>query len=99
MTIKCLGTAKLKKSETGEIFEVCPNDLEWEVVDVEEKKMGAELHYSAQLFFYSKQKELEAEVIWDVWEYPIGSINHQEIQLENCQILKNFDDFLSESIL
>lgn len=45
MTIHCSGKAKIRIPETGEVLEVSPDDLEWEIGDdSEERQMGAEIH-------------------------------------------------------
>lgn len=98
MTIQCVGIAKLKIPETGEVFEVRPDDLEWEVVEADERSMGAELHHCATFSFYSEQGEFEVEVEWDVWEYPIGSIECTDVEARGCKLLQDFDEFLSNSL-
>lgn len=91
MGIRCEGIAKLKIPETDEIFEVHPEDLEWEHIDTEEKSMGAELYYSAVFYFYSEKEGFEVKVEWDVWEYPIGSIECINTECDGCEILENFE--------
>lgn len=90
MGIRCEGTAKLKVLETDEVFEVHPDDLEWELVDADERPMGAELYYSAAFYFYSEQEGFEVKVEWDAWEYPIGTIECVNVECDGCELLEDF---------
>jgi|688.fasta_scaffold285277_1 hypothetical protein len=90
MGIRCEGTAKLKILETDEVFEVNPDDLEWELVDADERPMGAELYYSAAFYFYSEQEGFEVKVEWDAWEYPIGTIECVNVECDGCELLEDF---------
>lgn len=90
MGIRCEGTAKLKILETDEVFEVNPDDLEWEFVDADERPMGAELYYCAAFYFYSEQEGFEVKVEWDAWEYPIGTIECVNVECEGCELLEDF---------
>jgi hypothetical protein len=90
MGIRCEGTAKLKILETDEVFEVNPDDLEWELVDADERSMGAELYYSAAFYFYSEQEGFEVKVEWDAWKYPIGTIECVNVECDGCELLENF---------
>ena len=98
MTIKCAGIARVKVPETGEVFQVYPDDLEWEIVETEERQMGPELNYCASFSFSSEQNEFEVEVEWNVWEYAIGFINHTDFEVRDCELLENFSDFSSDSL-
>lgn len=91
MSIRCEGTAKLRILGTDETFEVNPEDLEWEHIDTEEKSMGAELYYSATFYFYSEKEGCEVRVEWDVWEYPIGTIECVNTECDGCEILEDFE--------
>jgi hypothetical protein len=90
MGIRCEGTAKLKILETDEVFEVNPDDLEWELVDADERPMGAELYYCAAFYFYSEQEGFEVKVEWDAWEYPIGTIECVNVECDGCELLEDF---------
>ncbi len=98
MSIKCMGIARLKIPETGEVFQVYPDDLEWEIVEADERQMGPELYYCAKFSLYSEQEEFEVEVEWNVWEYPIGDINHTDFEVRDCELLENFAQFYSDSL-
>lgn len=90
MGIRCEGTAKLRVLDTDEVFEVNSDDLEWELVETDERSMGVELYYSATFYFYSEQGSGEVQVEWDAWEYPIGAIECVNVQCEGCELLEDF---------
>ena len=98
MTIRCSGKAKILIPETGEVLEVSSDDLEWEMGDdSEERSMGAELHYYSSVYLESEQGNcVEAE--WDVWEYPIGSIESAEVEVKGGELLEDFDNIWSTSL-
>ena len=47
MRIYCRGKARIRHRETGQIYEIESEELDWDVVDVDERQMGSELHYEA----------------------------------------------------
>lgn len=98
MTIRCSGKAKILIPDTGEVLEVSSDDLEWEIGDdSEERSMGAEVHYYSSVYLESEQGNcVEAE--WDVWEYPIGSIESTEVEVKGGELLEDFDDIWSTSL-
>ncbi|MEA5624705.1 UPF0175 family protein [Nostoc sp. UHCC 0251] len=55
----CTGIAKLTILETGEVFEVSPDDLDWDVGSSSERGMGEELHHYATIIFESEQGRQE----------------------------------------
>jgi hypothetical protein len=96
MTIRCSGKAKILIPETGEILEISPDDLQWEIGDdSEERPMGQEIHYYASVCLESKEGNLiEAE--WDVWEYPLGSIEIADPpQVNGGELIEDFDIWLT----
>ncbi len=98
MTIRCSGKAKILIPETGEVLEVSPDDLEWEIGDdSEERQMGAEIHYYSSVYLKSEEGHcVEAE--WDVWEYPIGDIECANVQVQGGELIEDFDDIWSTTL-
>jgi phage replication-related protein YjqB (UPF0714/DUF867 family) len=70
---------------TSEIVEITPDDLEWEVFDVNERPMGEEIAYAATYYFDV------GEIEWTVWEYPTGATNYSDYRIEGGTLVKNFD--------
>jgi hypothetical protein len=90
----CVGIAKLTIPETGEVFEVSSEDLDWESECSDpDRGMGAELHHSATISFESEQGDYQVEATWNIWEYPVGAINHTDVEVEGGELLQDFDDY------
>jgi len=70
---------------TSETVEITPDDLDWEISEVEERKMGAEIAYAATYYFDV------GEIEWTVWEYPTGATNYSDYRIEGGTLVKNFD--------
>ncbi|MEB3181372.1 MAG: HEPN domain-containing protein [Nostocaceae cyanobacterium] len=88
----CAGIAKLTIPETGEVFEVSPDDLDWESYCADsDRGMGAELHHYATVVFESEQEDYQVEATWNIWEYPIGAINYTNTEVEGGELLQDFD--------
>lgn len=63
-------------------------NLDWEVVEIDEREMGVERLYEAIL-----EKEVEGldeplEVTLRVWEYPEGFANMQEIEVSEGEVIE-----------
>lgn len=90
----CTGIAKLIIPETGEVFEVSSDDLDWDSdCSDPDRGMGAELLHYATITFESEQGNYQVEATWNIWEYPIGAINHIDTEVEGGELLQDFDDF------
>jgi hypothetical protein len=58
----CKGIAKLTIPETGEVFEVNPDDLDWDSdCSDSDRGMGMELHHYATITFESEQGGYQVE--------------------------------------
>lgn len=79
---------KIEIEGTGEILGVSSDEIDWdweeEVID--EREMGSELILS---FTASLTSELgnSFNLCFNVFQYPIGSINYIEVEGEDCEIL------------
>jgi len=90
----CTGTAKLEITETSEVFEVSPDDLDWEsYCSDSDRGMGAEFHHFATVAFDSKQGNYRVEATWNIWEYPVGVLNYTDTEIEGGKLLQDFDDY------
>ena len=90
----CTGIAKLTIPETGEVFEVSSDDLDWESECSDpDRGMGPEFHHSATTIFDSEQGDYQIEVTWNIWEYPIGAINLTSPDIQGGEVLKDFDSY------
>jgi tetratricopeptide (TPR) repeat protein len=94
--VYCNGIAKLHIAETGEVFEVTSDVLEWETECSElDRGMGPEWLHSATINFESRRRSnYQVSATWQVWEYPIGTLDHAEIsEIEGGELLQDFDDY------
>lgn len=86
MHIETIGTARIRHSETGAIYEIEADELEWESVGGSERQMGQETEYAAVV----DHDEL-GELVWRLWEYPFGVENYAEQNLNGHALLENFE--------
>lgn len=86
MHIETTGTARIKHKETGEIFEIEADELDWQSVGGSERQMGPETEYEAAL----SHNEL-GDLTWSLWEYPAGAENYQSNRLNGHELLENFE--------
>lgn len=90
----CTGIAKLTIPETDEVFEVSPDDLDWDSdCSDPDRGMGAELHHYATITFESEQGDYQVEATWNIWEYPIGVVNYANTEVEGGELLQDFNTY------
>lgn len=80
------GLARIRHSDTGDIFEIAADELEWEAVGSEERQMGPENVYAAVV----DHPEL-GQLVWSLWEYPIGMENMIETEVNGHELLENIE--------
>lgn len=66
-------------------FPIEPQDLDWQVVGVEERDMGPETHYAAEV----DHPEL-GRLVWNLWEYPEGVESMRQADASGHEVLKDF---------
>lgn len=86
MRINTAGTARIRHKDTGEIFDIEADELEWEAVGGSERQMGPETEYAAEVH----HPDL-GELVWKLWEYPSGAENYQDQELNGHALVVNFD--------
>jgi len=86
MEIYCRGTAQIRHGETGEIYEIESDELDWDAVGGDERQMGSEIHYEAVI----DHPEL-GELSWGLWEYPIGIENYHITNAGPHEVIRDFD--------
>jgi hypothetical protein len=75
------------------VIPISKEDLNWEQVEVHEKPMGKETHYSAEIDRNCDQCGQKIDIVVDVWEYPEGSFYH-EIHINGKELdHSNEEDF------
>ncbi|MGJ5208125.1 hypothetical protein [Bradyrhizobium sp. HKCCYLR20261] len=86
MQVYCLGTARIRHHDTGEIYEIESDELDWEIVDSDERGMGEALHHEA-----SVDHPVLGLLTWGLWEYPVGAQNHEATDVGQHEIVEDFD--------
>ena len=84
ITIKC---------ENGHVIVIDLEEVspDFEVVETEEREMGVEKCYEAEFTETCDICEEEVTVKLSVWEYPEGVFNHQEITVDNGEVIDECD--------
>lgn len=80
------GAARIRHAETGEIYEVPANELEWAEFASDERQMGPEIGYSAAV-----EHPALGLLTWELWEYPLGAENMKETHVNGHELLANID--------
>lgn len=93
-------TLKFKCSNCGKIhqFDKEEIELDFECVDSDERNMGIENHYEAIVDFECECDNI-IEVIFEIWEYPQGVHNYDDITISNGKLLQSFyftNDFFED---
>ncbi|RXH24111.1 hypothetical protein XH99_28905 [Bradyrhizobium nanningense] len=86
MEVFCIGTARIRHSQTGEIYEIGSDDLDWDMVGGDEQSMGPEFRYEASV----EHADL-GTLTWSLWEYPVGIQNARETDVGQHELLHDFD--------
>lgn len=86
MQIYTRGTARIRHSETGQVYDIDPSEIEWDEVGGEERQMGAEMFYAATI----EHPEL-GSLAWEISEYPIGAENFRETDVGKHELLEDFE--------
>ncbi|EMS95904.1 hypothetical protein H009_19774 [Agrobacterium tumefaciens str. Cherry 2E-2-2] len=86
MEVYCRGTARIRHSATGEIYEIERDELDWDAVGGDERQMGSEIHYEAVI----DHPEL-GELTWGLWEYPVGIENYHATDPGPHEVVEDFD--------
>lgn len=86
MKTYCRGTARIQHHTTGKTYEIDNEDLDWSAVGGDEREMGTEIHYEAAL-----QHPDLGELIWSLWEYPLGIENYRETNVRPHTVIDDFE--------
>jgi hypothetical protein len=92
LSVVAEGTARIRHAETGVVYEIHPDELDWQEVAGEERQMGMEVGYLAQI----DHPDLGA-LEWELWEYPVGAFNDRDVNVGRHTLLDNFSISLGGS--
>lgn len=80
------GKARIRHADSAEIYEIGADQIEFAVIGGDERNMGPETVYSAVV----DHPQL-GQLVWDLWEYPIGADNHRDTDVGPHELLENID--------
>lgn len=80
------GTAEIRHRDTGVIYKIEPDELDWQQSGGEERGMGVELSYEAIV-----EHPYLGTLTWALWEYPLGFESCADTDVGQHEIVKNFD--------
>ena len=82
---------KFKCNSCGKIhsYHESDFDLEFELIDRYERKMGHENHYEA-IEYFNCDCGNEIAASFNVWEYPVGIHNCDDVELDRAELLESF---------
>jgi hypothetical protein len=93
MTVHATGIAQIRHAETGTVYTILPDELVWYEVDSAERDMGPEVTHEAEI----DHDEL-GQLLWRVWEYPLGMENDRETDIGPHRLVQNFNISLTSDI-
>ena len=83
--MKCSGVAVVEHSESKQKFDIESNAIEWEY-SVHERSMGPETHHYSSI----DHSDL-GQLVWNVWEYPMGVLNYKDHEMNGHKLVGDFD--------
>lgn len=86
MEVYCNGTARIRHKDTGVVYDIESDELDWDAVGGDERQMGPEIHYEAVL-----QHPQLGQLTWGLWEYPVGIENYSDTQVGGHEVVEDFD--------
>jgi hypothetical protein len=90
--VNCSGEAVFQiegdEADTPEQIKVKASSLDWEVVNIEERKMGAETTHQATYCVESKSGEV-FEITWTLHEYPDGCFNARNTENPGLELIED----------
>lgn len=86
------GVARIKHAETGAVYEIDARSIHLETVGFEDREMGPEYMHEATV-----SHPVLGDLLWQVWEYPIGTEDDRETQVDPHTLLNDVDiEFFDE---
>lgn len=85
MSIVARGVARIRHADTGVVYTIDADELDWNEVGADERQMGSEVTHEATI----DHPELGL-LTWTVWEYPLGMENDREVDVGRHAVLETF---------
>lgn len=85
MSIEASGVARIRHADTGVVYTIQADELDWNEVGADERQMGPEVTHEATI----DHPELGL-LTWTLWEYPLGMENDREVEVGPHTVLESF---------
>ncbi len=85
MAITPSGQATIRSKGGGQSYVIQAKDLEWNQVSADERQMGLEVQYLAEV-----EHPALGRLTWSVWEYPMGMLNDSDQNINGHTLETNF---------
>lgn len=88
------GDTLLVRCDTcGELFEVDPDDFnfDWDSSYADDRSMGCEMEYESYEVCECPNCRKQIDLTLQIWEYPVGIINYQNIEIDGGNIESTID--------
>lgn len=86
MKIYCQGIAEVRHMDTGVVYEIHSDELDWNQDGGDEGPMGGSLRYVAEVDHPNL-----GLLAWEIWEYPIGAEEFTQTDSRGHEVLTDFD--------
>lgn len=84
--VKAIGTARIRHAQTGEVYEISADMISFDASEPYEREMGPEVEHFATLHHPAL-----GDLVWSVWEYPIGAESIRQTDVGSHKVLRDFD--------
>lgn len=85
------GSINIVCEQCTAINKLSAEDTDFDIVSGSERQMGEENQYSWQTVFNCEECDNEIEVEYEVWEYPAGVFNNEDINVKGGKTEDQFD--------
>lgn len=88
--IKANGIATISSSVTGIVYEIKPDELDWQATGSEDRSMGLEFIYEAFVQMEDHENGKVVSCTWTASEYPVGVLAHVNAVVQDGNLEKDF---------
>lgn len=86
MKVFCNGTARIQHKETGIVYGIECEELDWDEQGIGEGPMGGESQHKAAL-----EHPHLGNLVWTLGEYPVGAEDYRKTDVGEHKLLENFN--------
>lgn len=90
------GTFSLNCDKCGKQHDFAEDDADFDATSGSERQMGPENGYSWEINFNCDKCGNEIDVEYEIWEYPVGAFNNDQLTINGGTEISRFDYDFSE---